>query len=104
MTNNHFYIKPRQGELVNIHIPITAPDDAVIHGVVTDETAQPIAGALVLLFSAPQTDEQKTMRPIAHMRSDAGGHFAFSDIHGDCLYEIRIFIQNTTMRTLEVNM
>ena len=102
MTNNHFYIKPRQGELVNIHIPITASDGAVIHGVLTDEAGLPIANALVLLFRAPQADSEHTMRPLAHMRSDADGHFAFSGIHGDCLYEIRVFVQNTNIRTLNV--
>jgi len=104
MTNNHFYIKPRKGELVNIPIPVSASESAVIHGVVTDETGQPIAGVLVLLFSAAQTDEQGPSAPIAHMLSDTDGHFAFSGIHGDRLYEIRTFVQNTAIRTLEVKL
>ena len=104
MTNNHFYIKARKGELVNTHIPLKASDCAIIHGVVTDETAQPIANALVLLFPAAQTENEQTMRPIAHVLSDADGHFAFSGIPGDSLYEIRLFTQNTNIRTLEISL
>jgi len=99
MQDLKFYCKPAQGERIETALTIPLDTSSAIHGVLTDPDGAPIPAVLVLLF---QIVEDTPPALIAQIMSDAEGHFAFGGLVGDTLYQIKIFQQNTRVRTLDL--
>ena len=98
-THFHFYCKPKKDQRIETRLQVEREQSALIHGVVKDPAGSPIAGALLLLFSADEDRET----PLAQARTDSEGHFAFWDLRGDVLYLIKLFQENTEIRELSLN-
>jgi len=95
-----FYCKPAPGERIETALTVSPDTSSAIHGVLTDPEGAPLPATLVLLF---QTEEDAPPVLIAQIATDAEGHFAFGGLMGDTLYQIKIFQQNTRVRTLELS-
>ena len=100
MQDFKFYCKPAPGERIETALSISPDTSSAIHGVLTDPEGVPLPAVLVLLF---RTAEDTPPVLIAQIVTDAEGHFAFGGLVGDTLYQIKIFQQNTRMRTLELS-
>ena len=100
MQDIKFYCKPAKGERIETALTIPLDTSSAIHGVLTDPDGTPMPTVLVLLFQIAE-DAPPTL--IAQIMSDTDGHFAFGGLAGDTLYQIKIFQQNTRVRTLELS-
>ena len=100
MQDIKFYCKPASGERIETALTIPPDTSSAIHGVLTDPDGLPMPMVLVLLF---QTLDDAPPSLIAQVMSDADGHFAFGGLLGDTLYQIKLFQQNTRVRTLELS-
>ena len=100
MQDLKFYCKPAQGERIETVLTVPLDTSSAIHGVLTDPDGIPMSAVLVLLF---QTTEDAPPSLIAQVTTDSDGHFAFGGLLGDTLYQIKIFQQNTRVRTLELS-
>ena len=98
-THFHFYCKPKKDQRIETVLQVERDQSALIHGVVKDPAGAPIAGALLLLFSA---DENRDI-PLAQAHTDPEGHFAFWGLAGDVLYQIKLFQEHTDMREITLN-
>jgi len=100
MQDHKFYCKPAEGERIETALTISPDTSSAIHGVLTDPDGLPMSAVLVLLF---QTAEDALPSLVAQVMSDADGHFAFGGLRGDTLYQIKLFQQNTRVRTLDLS-
>lgn len=100
MNESSFYCKPAPGERIDTQLQLAPDDKSAIHGAVLDLERAPLSGALVLLFQVQSDTEPRGRHLIAQCVTDSEGHFAFGGLWGDRLYQVKIFLQNTNVRTL----
>ena len=94
-THFHFFCKPKKDQRIAASLQIARDRSTVIHGVVKAPDGSPIAGALLLLFSAENRET-----PLAQATTDPEGHFAFWGLCGDVLYLIKLFQENGGVREI----
>ena len=102
MKQPNFYCKPAPGERVETTLQVRKDLTSVIHGVISTSDHIPLTEALVLLFR----EEEGALHPVlvGQVTTDEEGHFAFWNLQGDILYQIKIFQQGKQVRTLEVTL
>ena len=101
MGEPNFYCKPAKGERIETRLQLPPDTSAAIHGTVLDLEGAPMPGALVLLFRIDEEEDRPVL--LAQAATDPEGHFAFGGLEGDRLYRIKVFQQNTKVRTLELH-
>ena len=100
MSDSKFYCKPAPGERIETALTLIPDTSCAIHGVIRDPDDASLPAVLVLLF---RQEEATPPVLIAQVMTDADGHFAFGGLSGDTLYQIKVFTQNTRVRTLELS-
>jgi hypothetical protein len=95
MESYEFYLKPAAGENIQVAVPLPGTRDAVISGIVTQESG-PVSAALVLLMDQGR-------RVLGYTVTDELGQFYFGPLPGDTLYLLRVQQENGTVRLVELS-
>ena len=83
-------------------LDITLPEDnrTVIYGVVKDCYQDPVKDAVVKLVEVVCECGEEERRPVSHTFTDKNGEFVFGPLCANRLYEIEIWVDQVTRRSL----
>ena len=94
-----FYFRPGDREWIDTTVHISPDTRSAIHGIVRDAGENPVADALVMLFSGGR----ETLRPVGQMFTDQSGQFFFGPLESGQLYLVQIYKNAGILRELEIH-